>query len=282
MGSSPFGSSAFADTRSTAPTGHDLRAPFSAAGCLGVHDPPPRRRLAWGSTTPIMAPSGGPPKTGDLQGKKGRVRGSVPFGGSNRLVCLLAAATSTATTGAWPSPTTTASAWPGSTMAIMAPSGGPLKTAGLQGKSRSIPGGPCPLGAGMDSSAFCGNRVKYCHNGGMALAHQHRSGWRGVQEGDHGPLRRSPESRWFAGKKPAGFGVRALWGRRCARLRSPGASHRGDRPRGVVGRPPATEEVSLRRIAAPKVASCCPLTSRACAWHSISHVLAELLDNGVI
>jgi hypothetical protein len=29
---------------------------------------------------------------------------------------------------------------PGSTMAIMAPSGGPLKTAGVQGKSRRVPG----------------------------------------------------------------------------------------------------------------------------------------------
>ena len=28
---------------------------------------------------------------------------------------------------------------------------------------------------------------KYCHNGGITLAHQHRSGWLGVQEGDHGP-----------------------------------------------------------------------------------------------
>jgi hypothetical protein len=43
---------------------------------------------------------------------------------------------------------------------------------------------------------------KYCHKGGMALAHQHRSGWFGVQEHDHGPFRRSPENAWFAGKKP--------------------------------------------------------------------------------
>jgi hypothetical protein len=60
---------------------------------------------------------------------------------------------------------------PGSTMAIMAPSGGPLKTAGLQGKCRSV-WGPSPLGAAMDSSGLClfhgGN--KYCHNGGMAGA----------------------------------------------------------------------------------------------------------------
>jgi hypothetical protein len=36
----------------------------------------------------IMAPSGGPPKTAGLQGKSRRVRGSVPFGGSNGLVWL--------------------------------------------------------------------------------------------------------------------------------------------------------------------------------------------------
>jgi len=28
-----------------------------------------------------------------------------------------------------------------------------------------------PLGSGMDSSAFCIAREKYCHNGGMAFGH---------------------------------------------------------------------------------------------------------------
>jgi len=37
----------------------------------------------------IMAPFGGPLKMADLQGKSRRVRGSVPFGGRNGLVCLL-------------------------------------------------------------------------------------------------------------------------------------------------------------------------------------------------
>ena len=50
--------------------------------------PPARRRLAWGSKNAIMAPSGGPLKTSGLQGKSRRVRGSMPFGGSNGLVCL--------------------------------------------------------------------------------------------------------------------------------------------------------------------------------------------------
>jgi hypothetical protein len=47
---------------------------------------------------------------------------------------------STATTGARPSPTITAAAGSGSTTAIVAPSGGPLKTASLQGKSRGVRG----------------------------------------------------------------------------------------------------------------------------------------------
>ena len=53
--------------------------------------------------------------------------------------------------------------------AIMAPSGGPLKMAGLQGKRRRV-GGPCPLGAAMDTSGLASRRAKYCHNEGMALA----------------------------------------------------------------------------------------------------------------
>jgi hypothetical protein len=55
-------------------------------------------------------------------------------------------------------------------------------------------------------------RNKYCDNGGKALAHQHRSGWLGVQEGDHGPFQRRPEDGCFAGETAAGSGARALWG----------------------------------------------------------------------
>jgi hypothetical protein len=38
----------------------------------------------------IMAPSGAPIEMAGLPGKYRRVQGSVPFGGSNGLVCLLA------------------------------------------------------------------------------------------------------------------------------------------------------------------------------------------------
>jgi len=31
-------------------------------------------------------------------------------------------------------------------------------------------GGPCPLGAAMDSSACLPSLEKYCHNGGLAFA----------------------------------------------------------------------------------------------------------------
>jgi hypothetical protein len=116
----------------------------------------------------------------------------------------LARTRSTATTGAWPSPTiTVAAAW-GSTTAIMAPSGGPLKTVRFAGKKPQDPGGPLPLGAAMDSSAFA-DAKKYCHNGGIAFAPHHgRRLARGSMNGDHGPLRRSPENGRFAGRKAGG------------------------------------------------------------------------------
>jgi hypothetical protein len=44
--------------------------------------PPSRRRLAWGSTMAIMAPSGGPLKTAGLQGESRRVWGPCPLTGS--------------------------------------------------------------------------------------------------------------------------------------------------------------------------------------------------------
>jgi hypothetical protein len=50
------------------------------------------------------------------------------------------------------------------------------------------------------------------------LAHEHGSGWLGIQEGDHGPFRRFPKNCRFAGQKPAGVRVRALWGQPRARL----------------------------------------------------------------
>jgi hypothetical protein len=57
----------------------------------------------------MMAPFAAPTKAPSLQGKSRRVPGSVSFGGSNRLVCLLLIARSTAATGARASPT----AWDG-------------------------------------------------------------------------------------------------------------------------------------------------------------------------
>jgi hypothetical protein len=58
-----------------------------------------------GSTMAIMAPSGGPLKAAGLQGKSRRVRGSVPFGGVDGLVCLVCLTREVlTTTGAWPPP----------------------------------------------------------------------------------------------------------------------------------------------------------------------------------
>jgi hypothetical protein len=58
---------------------------------------------------------------------------------------------------------------PGSTVAIMAPSRGPLKTAGLQGKSRGCPGF-APFGGRDGLVCLFHGGHKYRHNGGMALA----------------------------------------------------------------------------------------------------------------
>jgi hypothetical protein len=88
--------------------------------------PPARRRLAWGSKNAIMAPSGGPLKTAGLQGKSRRVRGSVPFGGSNGLVCL-SSRLKYWRNGAWPSPASTAVAGSGSKMGSWPPPAVPRK-----------------------------------------------------------------------------------------------------------------------------------------------------------
>ena len=56
-----------ADVRSTATTGHRLR-------------PPSRRRLAWGSTTAIMAPFGGPLKRLVCREKPKGFEGPCPLG----------------------------------------------------------------------------------------------------------------------------------------------------------------------------------------------------------
>jgi hypothetical protein len=75
---------------------------------------------------------------------------------------------------------------------IIAPFAAPQKVPGLQGKSRRV-GGPCPLGAAMDSSAFT-HTTKYCHNGGLAFAHQSpalQSRSRAAQPGARVPSSRS-------------------------------------------------------------------------------------------
>ena len=109
--------------------GHQLLALGSNYAIHGVGLP--------GSTMAIMVPSRGPPKTGDLQGKSGRVRGSAPLGGRNGLVCLQTAEVLPHGGHRLRPPPRRRLAW-GSTMAIMVLSGGPPKTARLQGKSRRI------------------------------------------------------------------------------------------------------------------------------------------------
>ena len=51
----------------------------------------------------------------------------------------------------------------------MAISGGPLKTAGLQGKRRRVRGS-VPFGGRNGHIWLASRRAKYCHNEGMALA----------------------------------------------------------------------------------------------------------------
>jgi hypothetical protein len=67
-------------------------------------------------------------------GRTARVHDSRRLGAAIPSSGFFADARSTATTGAWPSPTSTAVAGSGSKKAIIAPSGGPLKMAVLQGK----------------------------------------------------------------------------------------------------------------------------------------------------
>jgi hypothetical protein len=57
----------------------------------------------------------------------------------------------------------------GSTMAIVAPSGGPLKTASLQGKRPRVRGS-APFGGRNGLVCLFLAQKKYCHNGGMASA----------------------------------------------------------------------------------------------------------------
>jgi hypothetical protein len=78
QGSAPFGDSDWTRLASS------RRDKYCRNGGTAFAQPP---RVGFtGSTMAIMAPSGGPLKTVGLQGKRQRVRGSVPFGGRNGLV----------------------------------------------------------------------------------------------------------------------------------------------------------------------------------------------------
>jgi hypothetical protein len=101
-----------------------------------------------------MAPSGGPLKTAGLQGKRRRVRGSVPFGGRNGHIWLAAAARSTATTGAWPSPLVPRRLARGPRCGDHGPFARPLEEAGLQGKSSGVRGSVPFRGSNGRSTAF--------------------------------------------------------------------------------------------------------------------------------
>jgi hypothetical protein len=107
--------------------------------------------LPGGPKMAIMAPSGGPLKTAVLQGKSRRVRGSVPFGGSNGLVCLEQRREVLPQGGIALAPHHGVGL-PGSDKAMMAPPRGPQKRLLCRGKSVGVHD-PRPLGAGMDTSA---------------------------------------------------------------------------------------------------------------------------------
>ncbi len=98
----------------------------------------------------------------------------------------------------------------GSNMAIMAPSGAPLETAGLQGKYRRVQGS-VPFG-GSDGLVclFFSDAEKYCHDGGRrSFLQARRVSTPGVQEGNHGPSPRSPDKCVWQEKRK-GPGIRAF------------------------------------------------------------------------
>jgi hypothetical protein len=150
-----------------------------------------------GSKNALMAPSFGPPEKGLFAGEKWLgVRDPRPLG--QQWTRLPPTGASTATTGACPfahhSAPLAAKGVPARRVRDRhrGPRRGPQQGADLQGNSRGS-GGPCPLGAAMDSPAFLpAYREKYCHNGGLAFAHHHGVGLPGVHDGDHGPFRRPP------------------------------------------------------------------------------------------
>ena len=140
-----------------------------------------------------------------------------------------------------------------STMAIMAPSGSPLKTAGLQGKSRRV--GSTPLGGShglvwlflakaihalrgqpWTRLAFSSKGEKYWPNGGIAFAHKHGGGlapWskKAIVVSSCGPgnpvcgcgsvtFKEAPNEKGpvLQRGQPASFGRRFVWSRPVAHL----------------------------------------------------------------
>jgi hypothetical protein len=100
----------------------------------------------------------------------------------------------------------------------LGPHCGSQEAASLQGKAAES-GGPCPLGAAMDSSAFS-EHAKYCHNGGMALRPPLRRPLAGVQPGDDGPPDGPLETARLREKREVVRGP-FLWGRQWTRLPPP-------------------------------------------------------------
>jgi hypothetical protein len=188
-----------------------------------------------------MAPRRGPQEAASLQGKSCRVRGSVPFGGSNGLVCLpLLIARSTATAGAWPPPLARART------RLPAPAGVHDRTDGpLFGTLRRCRfAGEIDYGGGADAfgcaDEFDWPREKYCPNGGMAFAHHHGVGLPGGPRGRSWP-RRSHENGLICREKVAGVRGSVPFGGSDGLVCLPPPSQGGDLPQRLAahGRRPA-------------------------------------------
>ena len=161
--------------------------------------------------------------------------------------------------GAWASPQSPASACLGSTTAMVAPSGGPLKTAGLQGRCCRVRES-VPFGGSNGLVCLFHGGHRYCHNGGMAFSRLYGGGlgrprasrrpWgpRTPSRPPSRPARKAPGCRvkmlWSMGSAPFGgsdeiviaAGPQLDPARRRARgareraLRPPHVPHRGAAP----------------------------------------------------
>jgi len=189
-----------------------------------------------------VAPSCGPLKTGGLQGKRRRARGSAPFGGRNGHIWVMADARSTAPTGAWPSPTGCDEGRESHPLRTLLIAANRMVKPSIEGCGN----GAC-LGAEMGVSAssllFFLDGAKYCRNGAWLSP-------TGCDEGrdsgrDSHPLR----TLLIAANrmdKPSieGCGKKRSLGRRWAglpqgrdRLLPRRRGRRGEGPRGHPGRP---------------------------------------------